>query len=104
MAEAKPVQPATYRGAMHFYLVLVMKFQYQLVQRQIAPRLNAALHPAGKSAEFSTPGITLWLRCKRPSLALQNDHVIDEFGRNPEMRGGGSVRVSILNKSDNTFA
>ena len=103
MAETKPVQPTANRGAMYVYPMFVIQFQNQVIQRQIALRFDASPHPVGQSTEFPAPRITLWLRRKRIGLSFQNDHVIDEFDRNPEMRSSRAVRISLFDKRNNSF-
>lgn len=58
---------------------------FTAVSKPVPPVSQCGPAPIGKRTEFPTPGITLWLRCKRPSLALQNDHVAGELDQKPEM-------------------
>ena len=103
MAQAEPVQPAANRGAMDADPMHLMQLKHQRVQRQIAPRLQADLHPVGKRAKLAATGIALRFGQKSVGLALQLDHVVDEFDRNPEMIGRCTVPVALLNKSNNSF-
>lgn len=54
------------------------------------------------SCSVAVAATTLRLRSKHAGLALQLDHVVHEFDRNPEVRGGCPMRVPLFNKIHNT--
>jgi hypothetical protein len=101
MTETKPVKPVTNRRTRNPHTVLIAQFPHQIVQRQIALTGQPGVSPAVKRPELAPAAIALLSGCQRSSLALQNDHIIDELDRNPEMRRNTTMRVSLLDKRYN---
>ena len=104
MAEAKPVQPASDRGAVHRDAVDLLQLEAQFVQRQIALLGQTRPHPTVKTGELAAPRIALALRRKPARRAPQLDHVIHEFRRGPEMTRRLAMRIAVVNESDNPLS
>ena len=56
-------------------------------------------------AVYVALGVTpaLWLRSECTGFSFQNDHVIDEFDRNSEMRRSRAMRIFLFDKRNNPF-
>jgi hypothetical protein len=104
MALAKPVQPVADRGAVNRHALLLLQFQAQLVQRQIAFLGQPDPHPASQIAQLaaSTP-VALRLGIKPTGLAPQLDHVVHKLRRCPEMPCRFAMAIPLINKRDNAL-
>jgi hypothetical protein len=104
MAEAKPVQPVAYRGAVHRDAVDLLQFEAQFVQRQVSFLGQTHPRPVAKPGELAAPRIALTLRRKPSRRAPQLDHVIHEFRRGPEMPRRLAMRVAVVNEGNNPLS
>jgi hypothetical protein len=103
MTEAEPVQPAADRGTRNLHAVLIAQFPHQIVQSEISLTGQTSASPVVKRPEFAPAAIALRLRGQRSSYAFQKDHIVDEFERNPEVRGDRTMRVPLLDKCNNAL-
>ena len=86
------------------YLVFIGNLQNQIIQRQIRFGSHACRDPILQTAQLAmTTTIALGARLQPARLALQNHHVVDELYRNPELRCGNPVRMSLLHKRNNAL-
>lgn len=88
---------------MHYEPVLRTQFRRQFVNREIGPRRNPAPQPALDAGQLATPGIALWLWRKRPGLALEPHHIVDELDRNAKPSCRLCVRGALRNKCNGTL-
>jgi hypothetical protein len=101
MAQAEPVQHASDSGAMHRYTTLC-QLNAQFVQRQVTVLGYALSYPSAMVGQFTATEMTLPSRRQRSCLALQDNQVIHEPRRHPEMARRLPVGISFLNKRNNT--
>ena len=86
------------------YLVFIGNLQNQIIQRQIRFGSHACRDPILQTAQLAmTTTIALGARLQPARLALQHHHVVDELYRNPELRCGNAVRMSLLHKRNNAL-
>ena len=104
MAKPEPVQPVADRGTGNFQPVIRAQFPHQIIQRQVALVLQPGACPTVEGPKLAPAAIALWLWFERPGLAFQNDHIVNEFDRNPEMRCCRVMRVPVFNKRNNPLA
>ena len=104
MAEAKPVQPPADRAAMHAQAVNGGEVRDDLVQRQVAFGCDPVPQPGGTGGQPALGMIALALRCKTPTRALQDHHVVHKTRRNPKVPRGLAMPVPRFNKGDNPAA
>lgn len=64
---------------MHLQPMFRFQFRRQLVDRQIRSGRDPACHPILDTCQLAAPGIALRLWRKRPSLALEPHHIVDEL-------------------------
>ncbi len=83
---------------MHLQPVLRSQFSGQLVNRQIGPHRDPALHPALYTGQFTAPGITLRFGRKRTGLALEPNHIVDELDRNAQPPRRLGMCAALLDK------
>lgn len=100
MAEAKPVQPAAYRPAMHAHAVDRRHLGHDLVQRQIALGRQSCAQPVGVGRKLPLGMVALRLRRQAPRRALQDHHVVHETRRDPEVPRRLPVPVTFLDEGD----
>ena len=100
MAEAKPVQPAPDRGAMHRQAMHRGQFRADLVQRQIGFAGQPIPHPIGVGRQLARCRVALLLGQKAPTFAFEDHHVIHKSWRNPKMTRRLSMAISFFNKGD----
>ena len=89
---------------MHIQPMLCGQFSGQLVNRQIGPCRDPALHPAPYTGQLAAPGIALRFRRKRTGLALEPNHVVDELDRNAQPLRRLGMRNALFHKPNGTFA
>ncbi len=105
MALAEPVQPVADRGAVDCYALLLLQFQAQLVQRQVAFLGQPGPHPASQIAQLAASApVALRLGIKPSGLASQLDHVVHKLRRCPEMPRRFAMAISLINKRNNALA
>ncbi|MEI4264315.1 hypothetical protein [Roseovarius sp. D0-M9] len=80
---------------MHDQSVVRCQFRRHLVDCQTGLRRDPGLHPIRDICQLAAPGITLPLRCKRPGLAPEPNHIVDELDRNTQPTRRLSVRVAL---------
>ena len=85
MAEAKPVQPFADRAAMHGHPMSGQQFAAQFIQREVGLDRQPIPHPARVGGQLAMTAMALPLRRKTAAFALQYDHVVHKFRRNPEV-------------------
>ena len=113
MALAEPVQPVADRRAVDRHALLLLQFQAQLVQRQIAFLGQPGQHPVGQVAQLaasapvaprSSRGQALRLGNKSAGRAPQLDHVVHKLRRCPEMPRRFAMAIPLVNKRNNATA
>ena len=86
------------------HFVIIGNFQNQIIQREIRLGSHPCRDPISQTAQLAmTAAIALPTRLQTTRLALQDHHVVDEFHRNPEPRGGCAVRMPFLHKRDDAL-
>ncbi len=104
MALAEPVQPVANRGAMDRHALLLLQFQAQLVQRQVAFLGQPGPHPASQIAQLAASApVALRLGIKPSGLASQLDHVVHKLRRCPEMPRRFAMAIPLINKRNNAL-
>jgi len=104
MCQTETAEGAPDRHAMDRHLVLVGNFENQIIQREIRLLRHACRDPSPQRAQLAmTAAIALDTRLQPARLTFQDHHVVDEFHRDPEPRGGGPVRMPFLHKRDNAL-
>ena len=88
---------------MHVQFVVRGQFRRQLVNCQIRLRRDPSLHPIRDACQLAAPGIALPLRRKRPGLASEAHHIVDELDRHTQPPRRLGVRVALLDKPHGTF-
>jgi len=88
---------------MHRQPVFRAQIRRQFVNRQIRLRVDPALHPVPDTGQLAATRVALRLRLKRPGLALEPHHVVDELDRNAKPPGRFGMRVSLLNERNSTL-
>ena len=83
---------------MNLQPMFLAQLRSQFVNRQIGLGRDPVPHPILDTCQLPAPAIALRLRCKRPGLALEPHHVIDELDRNAEPTRRLGMRVALLNK------
>lgn len=93
------------RDAVGFDTLDVPQFGHQFIKGQIALFRDPPLYPIRHTRQFAEPTpIALGLGLKRPGRPLQEDHVIHELDRNPELSCRGTVRVTFFDKVNDTLS
>jgi len=78
------------------------QFDHQFIEGQVALFPDPAPDPACHPRQLAMPTtIALLFGLKRPGHPLQDNHVVHELDRNPELRRRSPVRVAFLNKINN---
>jgi len=104
MALAEPVQPVADRGAVDRHALLLLQFQAQLVQRQVAFLGQPGQHPASQIAQLAASSlVALRLSIKPSGLAPQLDHVVHKLRRCPEMPRRFAMAIALVNKRNNAL-
>lgn len=104
MAEPEAVKPTADRRAMHAHVVRPFHLHAQFVQRQVAPLGQPPADPALQIPKLAGAAqISLTLRRKAARVPAQLDHVVHKFRRNTKMTRRRTVRMTIIDKRDNTF-
>jgi hypothetical protein len=87
MRQTKPVQQPAYSPAMHFHIKALLQLTGKLIKCDVALLSNPVTYPTLVRFKFAAPQ-TAWKRLtlKAACLALQLDHVVDEFYRNLECK------------------
>ncbi len=89
---------------MHLQPVFRGQFRRQLVNRQIRSDRDPAMHPIFDVSQLAAPGIALRFRRKRPGLALEPHHVVDELDRNAQPPRRRGVRIALLDERNGAGA
>ena len=89
---------------MHHKPVVHGQFRRQLVNRQIGLSRDPRTYPILDTCQLAAPRIALRLGRKRPGLALEPHHVVDELDRNAQSPSRFSVCVSLSNKRDGALS
>jgi len=75
----------------------------QLVKGYFAMQGYALAEPFPMGRKFTARWMTLSGRAKRTRGTVQDHHVVDEPGRNPEMPGGFPIAIAFIHKRDDTL-
>ena len=103
MCQAETAQVSPDRGAVGFDALDVTEFDHQLIEGQVAFFLDPAPDPICHASQFTMPTtVALLFGLKGPGGALQKYHVVHELDRNPELRRRSPVRVTFLDKINNS--
>ena len=103
VCQAEAAQMPPNRDAVGFHALDVTEFDHQLIEGQVALFLDPAPDPACYASQFTMPTtVTLLFSLKGPGGALQKYHVVHELDRNPELRRRSPVRVTFLDKINNS--
>ena len=79
--------------------MLHTQFDNQFIKGQVVLFLDPTSDPVRHPRQLAMPTtVALRLGRKRPCRPLQEDHVLHELDRNPELRRRSPVRVTFLNK------
>ena len=89
---------------MHHKPVVHDQFRCQLVNRQIGLSRDPRTYPILDTCQLAAPRIALRLGRKRPGLALEPHHVVDELDRNTQSPSRFSVCISLSNKRDGALS
>jgi len=104
MRQSETAQGAPDRYAMDRNLVFIGDFQHQIIQREVRLGRHPRRDPVPQPGQLAMPpAIALDTRLQPAGLAFQDNHVVDEFHRNPEPRSGRAVRMPFLHKRDNAL-
>lgn len=79
------------------------QFETQFVQGHFAMESNALADPFPMRRKFTARRMTLSGGAKRTRGTVQDHHVVDEPGRNPEMPGGFPVAIAFIHKRNDTL-
>lgn len=98
------MQPSADRTAMHRQAVNTDQFGHDLVQGQVALGRQPLPQPNAVRGQLALGMIALQLGRKTPALAFQNDHIIHETRRHPEVPRRLPMPVPLFNECDHTTA
>ena len=90
------------RNTVGFDALDLTKFDHQFIKGQVALFHDPASDPIRHASQLAMPAaIALRLGFKRAGHPFQDDHVVHELDRNPELNRRSPVRVTFLNKINN---
>ena len=91
------------RDAVGFHALNVTEYDQQLVEGQVALFLDPAPDPACHASQFTMPTtVTRLFGLRGSGGALRKYHVVHELDRNPELRRRRPMRVTFLDKINNS--
>ena len=101
-AEATQVPPD--RDTVDIDAVPFTKLDHKFIKRQVALLLDPPFDPTRHARQLAMPAATaLGLGLKQSGRALQQDHVVHELDRNPELRRSSPMGVTFLDKLNDTL-
>ena len=99
VCQIEPAQAAPDRDAVDLDPRPLAQFGHQFVKGQVALFRDPAGNPVHHARQLAVPAaVALELGFQRTRLALQDDHVVHELDRNPELRRCGPMRVTLFDK------
>ena len=91
------------RAGIHRHAPLSQQARRHFVERDLAFGIDLSAHPVFVRRQLADARIALTFLCKRPGLALQLDHVVDELDRNIEPHSCSMMRVARLDRRNNAL-
>ena len=98
------MQQAPDRRTVHFQPMPLDQFRRQFINRKVRLGANPAPYPALDAGQLATSRVPLRLWGQGTGLPFQSHHIVDELDRNAQPPRRFSVRVTLLNKRNNTGA
>ncbi len=104
MRQAKPLQQAPNRRALHIDAAFLPQGCDQLVKRRCGLAFKAGANPFMAPRKLAMTAPTLRLGFQRARFPFQPNHVVDELDGNAKTPGRLGVCIALFDKRDGTLA